>query len=56
MPTKAAGESETHSLGELGDKRLADVGADLLRALEEKRTMIVWRLGKTHAEDAQFTP
>jgi len=54
MPTKAADESETHSLGEFGDKRLADVGADFLRALEEKRTVVVRRLGKTRAEEIRF--
>ncbi len=54
MPTKKADEREPHQLGEFGDKRLADVGADLLRALEEKRTVVVRRLSTTRAEEIRF--
>ncbi|MGC8534535.1 MAG: hypothetical protein ACP5QR_03275, partial [Rhizomicrobium sp.] len=54
MPTKAAGERNPHHVGEFGDKRLSDVGADLLRALEERRTVVVRRLGKTRAEEMRY--
>ncbi len=54
MPTKAAGERNPHHVGEFGNKRLADVGADLLRALEERRTVVVRRLGKSRAEEIRY--
>ena len=54
MPAKAADERDTHHVGEFGDKRLADVGADLLRALEEKRTVVVRRLSESRAEEIRY--
>ncbi len=54
MLTQATDEHATHHLGEFGDKRLANVGKDLLRAREEKRTVVVRRLGDTRAEEIRF--
>lgn len=49
-----APESNSHYVGDFGDERLAAVGADLLRALEERRTVVVKRLGGTRAEEVRF--
>ena len=46
--------SDPHYVGDFGDERLAEVGADLLRALEEKRTVVVKRLGGTRAEEIRY--
>jgi len=46
--------SNPHYVGDFGDERLAEVGADLLRALEEKRTVVVKRLGGTRAEEIRY--
>ena len=54
MTTQEADERKTHPVGEFGDKRLAAVGAALLRALEEKRTVVVRRLAATRAEEIRF--
>ena len=54
MPMKAADKRKTHPMGGFGDTRLADVGEALLRALEEKRTVVVRRLGGTRAEEIRF--
>jgi len=50
----ASGASNPHYVGDFGDKRLAAVGADLLRALEEKRTVVVKRLGGTRADEIRY--
>jgi len=54
MATTAADEIGAHGVGEFGDNRLANVGADLLRALEEKRTVVIRRLSETRAEEIKF--
>lgn len=47
-------KNNPHYVGEFGDERLAAVGADLLRALEEKRTVVVKRLGGTRAKEIRY--
>jgi hypothetical protein len=54
MPTQEADERKTHPVGEFGDKRLAAVGAALLRALQEKRSVVVRRLAATRAEEIRL--
>jgi len=49
-----ADASDPQYVGNFGDERLAAVGADLLRALEEKRTVVVKRLGGTRAEEIRY--
>jgi len=46
--------SDPQYVGDFGDERLAAVGADLLRALEERRTVVVKRLGGTRAEEIRY--
>jgi hypothetical protein len=46
--------SDAHYVGDFGDERLAAVGADLLRALEERRTVVVKRLGGTRADEIRY--
>jgi hypothetical protein len=46
--------SDAHYVGDFGAERLAAVGADLLRALEERRTVVVKRLGGTCADEIRY--
>ena len=52
METANAGDP--YYAGDFGDDRLSAVGADLLRALAEKRTVVVKRLGNTRAGEIRF--
>ena len=45
---------EPHYVGDFGDERLAAAGADLLRALEERRTVVVKRLGGNRADEVRY--
>jgi Transposase DDE domain len=42
------------AIGYFGDARLATLGADLLRALTDKRTVVLKRLGGTRAQEVRF--
>ena len=45
---------DPYHVGEVGDERLAAVGAEFLQAMNEKRTVVVKRLGGTRAGEMRF--